>query len=98
MTYRISVSTFAKSDRKGINKYLAQFSVSAPVKFKSELKRYIGIIGETPEIFSEHYANPKYRHVVVYGSYVMFYTIDEDEKVVFIYRILHGAQDIANIL
>ena len=98
MAYTVKPSTFAKRDKKNIVDYLAQYSVNAPQKFKNELKKYIGIIGKTPNIFSVYNANPDYRHVVVFGSYVMFYTVDEASKMVFIYRILHGSQNIENIL
>jgi len=98
MRYGIKVSTFAKKDKKDIIQYLAQYSVSAPLKFKQELERYIDLIRQTPNIFSTYYANPYYRNVVVFGSYVMFYTVNEADGIVFIYRVLHGAQDIENIL
>ena len=98
MAYRVTTSTFAKDDRKSIVQYLSQYSANAPVKFRNELKKYIGIVSQSPEIFSKYNANPNYRHVVVYGSYVMFYTVEESKRIVYIYRILHGSQDIESIL
>ena len=96
--YSVKPSIFAKADRKNITQYLEQRSVQAPIKFKQELEKYINIISQTPNIFAVFNAKPIYRHVVVFGSYVMFYRVDENEKVVFIYRIIHGAQDLENIL
>ena len=98
MSYTIKPSRFAKEDRKNITVYLEQYSKTAPARFRNELKRYIEILSETPYIFSEYQANQNYRHVVIFGSYVLFYTVDEAVKTVCIYRILHGAQDIENIL
>ena len=98
MTYEIKVSTFAKTDRQDIVRYLEQYSVNAPNRFKQELKKYIRIVCENPYIFSENYVNPNYRSVVIYGSYVMFYTVDETAKMIFVYRILHGSQNIEQIL
>ena len=98
MAYRVVTSTFAKTDRVDIAKYLAQYSVNAPKKFRNELKKYIDILGKTPYIFSIYHANPEYHHVVIYSNYTMFYTVNDTDQVVSIYRILHGAQDIANIL
>ena len=94
----VKTSVFAKMDKKSIVQYLSQYSVNAPLKFKNELKKYIGIIAETPNIFSEYHANPNYRHLIIYGSYVLFYTVNEFDNTVFIYRILHSSQDIVNIL
>ena len=98
MNYTVIPSRFAKEDRKNITVFLEQYSKSAPSRFNNELKKYINILGDTPYIFSEYQSNPVYRHVVVFGSYVMFYTIDDELKAVYVYRILHGAQDIENIL
>ena len=98
MAYKVKTSIFAKDDRKSITQYLSQYSSNAPIKFRNELKKYIGIVSQSPEIFSKYNASPNYRHVVVYGSYVMFYTVEESERIVYIYRILHGSQDIESIL
>ena len=98
MQYSVRTSIFAKEDRKSITRYLSQYSVNAPVKFRQELSKYIGIVGKMPYIFSVYNANPAFRHIVVFGSYTMFYTVNEAEKIVLIYRILHGSQDIENIL
>ena len=98
MAYRVVPSVYAKDDKNSIVTYLSQFSVGAPVKFKNELKRYFRIIGQTPDIFAKYNTNPNFRHVVVYGSYVMFYKVNETDKIVQVYRILHGAQDIERIL
>jgi plasmid stabilization system protein ParE len=98
MAYAIKISAYAKIDRRNIVKYLAQYSVNAPLRFKHELKKYIEIITQTPSIFATFEYAPKYRHVVIFGSYVMFYAVDETSKTVFIYRVLHGSQDIEHIL
>lgn len=98
MKYTVDPSVFAKTDRKNIIKYLEQYSTAAPVKFKQALKKYIDIISDMPNIFSRYNANSNYRHVTVFGAYIMFYTVNEAEKRAFIYRILSGAQDIENIL
>ena len=98
MNYLVKPSSFAKEDKKNITVFLSQYSKTAPNKFIKELKRYIEILADTPLIFSEYHSNPYYRHVVVYGSYVLFYTVDESLNIVYIYRILHGSQDIESIL
>jgi len=96
--YSIKPSFLSKNDKKEIIRYLEQYSSTAPVKFKKELKKYLQILNSTPYIFAVYNTNPEYRHVVVYGSYVLFYTVDDVNKEVFVYRILHGAQDIGNII
>jgi plasmid stabilization system protein ParE len=98
MSYVVKPSRFAKEDRNDITHHLERYSKTAPTRFNKELKKYIEIISDTPHIFSVYQSRPKYRHVVVFGSYVMFYTVDESLRIVCIYRILHGAQDIDNVL
>jgi plasmid stabilization system protein ParE len=98
MAFKLKISTAAKTDRKNITSYLSQYSFNAPLRFKQELKKYLEIVSQSPFIFSISEFAPKYRHVVIFGSYVMFYLIDEANSTVFIYRILHGSQDIEHIL
>jgi len=89
---KIKTSVYAKADRKAIVKYLSQVSVTAPIKFRQALKKHISIIASSPHIFSRCDFNPNYRHVVVFGSYVLFYSVDEVSNEILIYRILHGSQ------
>jgi len=96
--YKIKISKQARTDKNDIVNYLAQFSITAPLKFKSELKKNLDIITKMPNIFALWDYDPRYRHVVVFGSYVLFYTVDEINKLVYVYRILHGSQDIEKIL
>ena len=98
MKYQVKSSILAKADRQRITKYLAQYSTSAPEKFKQELKRYLDLIGEQPNLFAVFPANPNYRHVVVFGSYSLFYTVNETGKTVWVYRILHAAQNTEGML
>jgi plasmid stabilization system protein ParE len=98
MDYTVKVSVFARRDKQDIMKYLAQYSTNAPYKFERELKRLITIIGRTPYIYAVFYSAPKYRYVVVFGSYILFYAVNEINKELLIYRILHSAQDIDHIL
>ena len=98
MKYTVKPSVFAKTDKKEIIKHLDQYSTTAPTRFRQALKKYLDIISDNPHIFSVYQASPAYRHVVVYDSYVIFYSIDEQTKIVLLHRILHGAQDIENVL
>ncbi|MDR1703674.1 MAG: type II toxin-antitoxin system RelE/ParE family toxin [Clostridiales bacterium] len=98
MAYTVKSSNEAKADKRNIVTYLSKFSVNAPIRFKQELTRYSKMLVQTPHIFAVFQAKPKYRHVVIFGSYAMFYTVDEATKTVLIYRIIHGARDTDNIL
>ena len=92
MKYSIKFSVFAREDVREIKKHLAQFYLSTPEKFTSELKRCIAMLETTPKMFEVYECNQNYRKIVVY-NYVVFYRIDEERKRVFIYRVLHGKQD-----
>ena len=92
MKYSIKYSVFAREDVREIKKHLAQFYPSTPEKFTSELKRCIAMLVTTPKMFEAYENNTNYRKMVV-QDYVVFYRIDEEEKRVLIYRVLHGKQD-----
>ena len=80
-----------------IKNYLSQFYPSTPQKFLQELKRHIEMLKSTPKMYEEYEGNLSYRKMMIY-DYIAFYRIDENEKTVFLYRILHGRQDIGRHL
>ena len=92
MKYTIRYSIFARADVSEIKQYLSQFYPGTPQKFVSQLKEGVAMLKTTPKMFEVYETNPLYRKMVV-QSYVVFYRVEEKEKTVFIYRVLHGKQD-----
>ena len=94
---KLNTLFFEKTDVEEIKNYLSQFYPSTPQKFLQELKRHIEMLKSTPKMYEEYEGNPSYRKMMLY-DYIAFYRIDENEKTVFLYRILHGRQDIGRHL
>ena len=93
MKYKIHYSVFAKQDVKEIKSYLAQFYPGTPQKFIEELKKCIEFIKNNPKLYEVYDNNPTYRKMVIL-DYIAFHQINESEKSVPLYRILHGKKDI----
>ena len=97
MKYKIVPQKSALQDFNGILEYLLQFSPNTPRKFSAEYKRLTKLLKDSPYLFEKYKYNEAYRKMVVF-DYLAFYKVDEENKHIKIYRILHGAQDIEQIL
>ena len=96
MKYRIKYLPTFPSDRNVIRKYLSQFYVGTEKRFFLLLRKKINYLREFPFSCSVYEHDPDYRRLVV-GDYLVFYTVNEDLKVVEVHRILHGSQNINKV-
>jgi addiction module RelE/StbE family toxin len=94
MKYEIRFLEIAKEDKETIKKYLSQFYPGTPKGFTNELKNCIRNLKDMPYMYQDFEYNKEYRRAVI-GNYLVFYKIDDDEKIVKIYRILPGMWDLA---
>jgi addiction module RelE/StbE family toxin len=94
MKYKIKFLEIAKKDKEAIKRYLSQFYPSTPKRFINELKHCINNLKDMPYMYQEFEYNGEYRRAVI-GNYLVFYKIDDDERIVKIYRILPGMWDLA---
>lgn len=100
--YKVLYSKPALNDIEGIIDYLIQYSSTAAEKFIDHLDHKINLlkpfpkIGATPRI--ENLKEKGYRIIVLKHKYLLFYTVAENEQVIMIERILHGARDLMEIL
>jgi addiction module RelE/StbE family toxin len=97
MGYKLRYLDLAKIDVKEIKEYLTQFYPSTPAKFLTALKEKITSLSDMPYRYEAYADNPAYRKLSVY-DYLVFYKVDEENKVVKIHRVLHGARDISRYL
>ena len=93
MKYRIKYLSDTITDRNDIKTYLSQFYESTAKNFFALLKK------KTAQLKSFPYSCPVYEddsdyRVLVVRDYLVFYMVDEEEKIVEIHRIFHGSQDI----
>ncbi|MDR0325924.1 MAG: type II toxin-antitoxin system RelE/ParE family toxin [Oscillospiraceae bacterium] len=103
MGYKIQVSDTAESNIDGILVYMLDTlkSPGTAVGFLDDLKRTYEYLEESPYIYSvckdAFLARQGYRSAVI-KSYLIFYQIEEDVKVVKIVAVIYGGRDYAKLI
>jgi plasmid stabilization system protein ParE len=92
MRYKVQFLEIAKQDKNQIKNYLQKFYPSTPRRFIEGLKECINNIKTMPYMYPVY--DSDYRKIVI-GNYLVFYTINEDKKIIEIHRILPGAWDLS---
>jgi len=92
MEYDVKFLPTADQNLIEIDDYLSQFYPSTAAKFFEKLDKKLLLLKEQPFIGAKYIPNPKYRKLNV-GDYLAFYTVDEENRKIEIYRILHGSWD-----
>ena len=98
MAYKIYQSNDSIRDYYGILEYLTEnlFAPGAAVRFHNELESCYTRLKEHPFIYAvcrnEDLAAKGFRLATVM-RYIVFYKVDEQDKIVRIHRILHGTMD-----
>jgi plasmid stabilization system protein ParE len=97
MRYSIKYSDFFFSDISAVTDYLSKYSSTASIRFKALLRDRIEKAKAMPLMYAILPYAPRYRHIVI-EKYVVVYRVDEEHHRIFMYRLLHGAQDIQSYL
>jgi plasmid stabilization system protein ParE len=101
--YSVHITDIAEEEILTTVRYIADV-LNAPMAANNlldEIERYENLLEATPNIFSfvpDEYLRAKGIKYVMVKNYMMFYTIDEDEKTVDVIRFLHGHRDWKRIL
>lgn len=97
MKYKAVFSQESREDAKAIQLYLRQFSQNAPSRFKDTLRDKINKVKENPHMYEPYRYQPKYRSMPI-EKYLLFYEVDDKQNIIYVFRILHGAQDTPSYL
>ena len=97
MQHKIVYLDSALQDYFSIIRYASRFYPSTPKKFKDALRKKLDLVRFNPNCCPRVEEFPQFRKLQV-NQYLAFYTVDEENHCVVIHRILHGAQDIQNLL
>jgi len=103
MSYSINITDLAEEDILATVRYIAN-TLKNPVAANNlldEIERHEKILEDTPNIYpfvNDVYLSDKGLKYVIIKNYLMFYTIDEDNKIVNIIRFLYKRRDWKNIL
>ncbi len=103
MIFDVFISEKAENDLIDIFSYIA-YSLKAKENAISQLRRIeksIKGLAEFPERFKkyEHDRNlNRNLRLMPVDNYLVFYTVDNDSKIVYIVRVLYGARDIDKLI
>jgi plasmid stabilization system protein ParE len=98
MRYNIFVLLLANSDLREIYESLYDYGDNPPKKFRESFDKFIEDVSNMPYRFPEYERSPKYRKAALAYDYLIFYRVDEKNKTVKLYRVLHGKRNIENLL
>ena len=96
--YRLEYLPLAETDILEIDVYLHEHSSSAADKFADSIENLSETLLCHPFMFPIYEESPYFRHITLPYKYRLFYYVDEDAKVIRIYRILHGMRDVKSIM
>ena len=103
MNYSINITDIAEEDILATVGYINNTlkNSTAANNLLDEIERHEKILESTPNIYpfvyDEFLARKELKYVII-KNYLMFYTIDEENKIVTIIRFLYGRRDWINIL
>ena len=97
MNYSVNISSRADRDIRAIYEYIA-ISLMSPENADAQLSRLedrINKLDNLPKRF------PKYKNDIRFmpvDNYLVFYTVDDNSKDVYVLRVMYGKRDIENTL
>ena len=94
MTYKIKYLPLAVQD---LNRYLSEFYPKTASRILKEMREKITKLGDTPKMCEIYRLDPTYRRMVV-DQYLVFYRVNDETKVVEIYRVLRGSWNLPQYL
>ena len=101
--YSLNITDIAEEDILSTARYIAN-SLKAPVAANNlldEIEKLQDILENTPNIYpfvKDEYLAEKGIKFVMVKNYILFYTVNEDERTVTVIRFLHSRRDWKTIL
>ena len=95
MSYTVTISSQADNDIRVIYEYIA-FTLMSPENADAQISRFqnrIESLDNMPKRF------PIYKNIIRYmpvDNYLVFYSVDENQKTVSILRVMYGKRDVKN--
>jgi len=84
-------------DLNDIARYLSGFYPKTASRVLKELREKITKLGDTPKMCEVYRLDPAYRRLVV-DQYLVFYRVNDENKIVEIHRVLRGAWNLPQYL
>ena len=93
MKYRAKYLITAVQDREAIKAYLDQYSLTAANRLFRTIRSKMLLAKANPYMYEVYERRPQFRRMTV-GDYLVFYKVNESEKIIEIHHIFHGMTDI----
>ena len=98
MPYKIKrLKSFVKNVKEA-DAHLYQLSPKAADRYFEDYKKKTEMIKTNPYVFQIFEDDPYFRSAPLVYGYRLFYHINEQENVVILHRVIHGAMDLVNQL
>ena len=94
MKYKVSYLPTADRDIQQIDDTLSDYPDKAKRLFQ-EIERKVKYLEDMPYMWPVYHLKPEYRQMVL-EDHLLFYTVDEKEHKVKVYRVLYAKMDIPN--
>jgi len=94
--YQIVYSPSSEADLHQTAAYLARHSASASLTVLKEIKKRIDALAKMPRLHPVYEMDQRYRRMVV-GSWLVFYRIIEEDRIVFIARVYRVERNVGAI-
>ena len=81
--------------------YLYEFSPAAADKLTQTLDEQMATLVEYPfmyPVYSSFFGDNMYRIMPLPYQFLCFYTVDEEDEIIYVYRVLHSTRDVSKIL
>jgi len=92
MKYKVEYLSIADRDIVALSDALAEYTQKAKRIFL-EMEKKLKLLEDMPYMWPAYQLKPEYRRMVL-EDYLLFYTVDEVEHSVKVYRILYDKMDI----
>jgi len=93
MSHRITFLDEARQDLKDIASYLSQFYAGTARNFTSKLKKQVRQLKTLPYMYPAYEEDPLFRRMII-DDYLLFYSVDDRQKMVIIHHVFHSKRDI----
>jgi len=103
MDYKIYITKDAHNDLNDITTYIKNklCNPTAALDFLSEIEKNYEMITKNPLMFAlcidSRLKNEGYRKIIV-KNYIVFYKINENEKAIYIMRVIYGRRDYCKLI
>ncbi|MDR2569551.1 MAG: type II toxin-antitoxin system RelE/ParE family toxin [Oscillospiraceae bacterium] len=95
MKYRVDFLPKAERDMEDIEEYLSQFYPSTARKLFEKMHEKASMLEDLPYMCPAYEIDPDFRRMVI-DDYLLFYTVNEEERMVDIHHIFRASRDITS--